>query len=128
MPLTPAIRPFNAISSTAERPIRAPPAADAIGVKEVAVISVSTRAKGCPNISAAGGKVNGGLTLPLDFDPVRLGFLQPFPVISRRQREEDGRPVQRCPPVAHGGFCGRGRACRYSPGSPRVDAGCHGAA
>jgi hypothetical protein len=41
MPLTPAIRPVNAIRRTAERPISAPPTADAIGVKDVVIIAAS---------------------------------------------------------------------------------------
>ena len=38
MPLTPAILPVSDISKTAERPMSAPPARDAIGVKAVGVI------------------------------------------------------------------------------------------
>src|SRR5260221_11493944 len=38
MPLTPAIRPVSAISMTADRPISAPPASEAIGVKAVMAI------------------------------------------------------------------------------------------
>src|SRR4051812_34523472 len=41
MPLTPAMRPCSAISSTAARPISAPPRAEAIGVKDVAVMGIS---------------------------------------------------------------------------------------
>jgi hypothetical protein len=37
MPLIPAIRPLNAMSSTAERPIRMPPSIAATGVKSVIV-------------------------------------------------------------------------------------------
>jgi hypothetical protein len=48
MPLTPAIRPVNAISITAERPISAPPMADAIGVKDVVIIAASSPSNGRP--------------------------------------------------------------------------------
>src|SRR5438045_9668063 len=40
MPLTPAIRPVSPISITAERPMSAPPASQALGVKAVATLTL----------------------------------------------------------------------------------------
>src|SRR5689334_22102697 len=105
MPLTPAMRPFSAISSTADRPISAPPAAEAIGVKEVAVISgPPAREIDAADLSAIGDKVNGELTLPRNFETEASGFLQPFPVVSPPSARGRRTPVQRRPPVAHGDF------------------------
>ena len=91
MPLTPAIRPFSASSSTAARPISAPPAADAMGVKAVAVIG-NLRGARYLDISAGNRRVNSRLTLPLNFEQGVCGFLQLSRLCSRHQREEDGRP------------------------------------
>src|SRR6478735_499379 len=53
MPLTPAIRPVAHISSTADRPINAPPSSEAIGVKGVTFIDGSPD-RACSQGEAAG--------------------------------------------------------------------------
>ena len=129
MPLTPAMRPFRAISSTAARPISAPPSAEAIGVKEVAVISASSaRENDAPTLArVAQGKRR--LTLPLNFEDVLSGFLQPFlgsfTPSARGRRTPRG---QRRPPIAHGDFTDVADIADTALVSPRIDAGCHGVA
>src|SRR5690349_15300251 len=54
------------------------------------------------DLSAIGDKVNGGLTLPRNFETEASGFLQPFPVLSPPSARGRRTPVQRRPPVAHG--------------------------